>query len=51
MVSLVRDRRSAIDEADEADLGVAMLLALAVNQEGRLKKELERECLCSNKHR
>jgi len=33
--NVIRDRRTAIDEADEADIGVAMLLAAATHLESR----------------
>ena len=36
LVAAVKNLRGAIDAADEADLGVAMLLAMAVHLEGRL---------------
>lgn len=33
LVSVMRDRRTAIDAADEADIGIAILLALIVHLE------------------
>ena len=33
LVSVVRNRRTAIAEADESDLGVAILLAMAIHLE------------------
>jgi len=36
MIPLIRGRRTAIDAADEADIGVAMLLALITNLKGEL---------------
>lgn len=34
LISVIKDHRSAIDAADEADIGVAILLALAVHLKG-----------------
>ena len=34
LVNVMRNHRSAIDAADEADIGVAILLALAVHLKG-----------------
>jgi hypothetical protein len=39
LVSVIRNRRTAIGEADEADLGVAILLAVAAH----LKNEIGRQ--------
>jgi hypothetical protein len=36
MIPIIRGRRTAIDAADEADIGVAMLLALITNLKGEL---------------
>jgi len=36
LLAAVRDRRSAIDAADEADLGVAILLAAITYMKGRM---------------
>jgi hypothetical protein len=36
LVRAIRNRRSAIDAADEADLGVAILLAVATHLKGEL---------------
>jgi hypothetical protein len=36
LMSAVKDRRTAIDAADEADIGVAILLAMAVHLKGEL---------------
>ena len=36
LVAAVKDLRGAIDSAEEADLGVAMLLAMAVHLEGKI---------------
>lgn len=36
LVAVIRNRRSAIDAADEADLGVAILLAVATYLKGEL---------------
>ena len=36
MVPVIRGKRSAIDAADEADIGVAMLLALITDLRGEL---------------
>jgi hypothetical protein len=36
LLSAVRNRRSAIDAADEADMGVAILLAMVVHLKGEL---------------
>lgn len=38
LVVVMRDHRSAIDAADEADLGVAVLLALAVHLKGGMRE-------------
>lgn len=35
LMAAVRDLRGAIDAADESDLGVAMLLAMAVHMEAK----------------
>jgi hypothetical protein len=34
LISVIKDRRTAIDAADEADLGVAILLALVTHLKG-----------------
>ena len=36
LVSVMRNRRTAIDEADEADIGIAMLLAVAAYMESEI---------------
>lgn len=36
LLSVVKNRRSAIDAADEADIGVAILLAMVVHLKGEL---------------
>jgi hypothetical protein len=36
LVSVIRNHRTAIDAADEADLGVAILLAVATHLKGEL---------------
>ena len=36
LIPVIKNRRTAIAEADEADLGVAILLAVAVYLEGEL---------------
>ena len=36
LVSAIRDRRTAIDAADEADIGIAILLAMVVSLKGEM---------------
>lgn len=36
MIPIIRGKRSAIDAADEADIGVAMLLALVTDLRGEI---------------
>jgi len=36
LVSIIRDRRTAIDAADEADIGIAILLAMMTAMKGEL---------------
>jgi len=45
VVSMIRNRREAIDAADEADIGVAILLAIVVAIKGEQNEEdKERDC-------
>lgn len=42
LLSIARNRRSAIDAADEAELEIAMLLAMVVSMRGELDQLSER---------
>jgi hypothetical protein len=39
LISSIKNKRTAIDAADEADLGIAILLAMIVNLKGELNEK------------
>lgn len=43
LVSAIKNKRSAIDAADEADLGIAILLAMVVHMKGELDENKNRD--------